>query len=58
MMNLMDGFYHAFSNNNKALKFVRNIGLAVAGSASPAVKQVMKYAMGLSGRQAQLAQPE
>ena len=55
MMSIMDGFYHAFSNESKSLKLIRNIGLAVAGKASPAVNQVMKYAMGLSGKQPDLA---
>lgn len=55
MMSLMDGFYHTFSNNNKPLKLIRNIGLAVAGNASLIIKPVMKYAMGLSGKQPELA---
>ena len=55
MMSLMDGFYHTFSNSNKPLKLIRNIGLAVAGKATPATRQVMKYAMGLSGKQPELA---
>lgn len=54
MMSLMDGFYHTFSNDNKSLKLIRNIGLTVAGRASPAIRQVMKYAMGLSGKQPEL----
>ena len=56
MMSLMDGFYHAFSNDNKPLKLIRNIGLAMAGKTTPATKQVMKYAMGLSDKQPLLAQ--
>ena len=55
MMSIMDGFYHAFSNNNKPLKLIRNVGLSLAGKAKPAVKMVMKYAMGLSGKQPKLA---
>lgn len=55
MMSLMDGFYHTFSNDNNALKLIRNIGLAMAGKATPATKQVMKYAMGLTGEQPELA---
>ena len=58
MMNLMDGFYHTFSNDSKPLKLIRNIGLAVAGKTTPATKQVMKYAMGLAGKQPLLAQSE
>ena len=55
MMSLMDGFYHTFSNDNKPLKFIRNIGLSVAGNAPLAIKQIMKCAMGLSGKQPELA---
>lgn len=58
MMSIMDGFYHTFSNNNKPLKFIRNIGLTLAGKNTPAIKQVMKYAMGLSGKQPKLAKGE
>ncbi len=49
MMNTMDAFYHAFSNDIKPLKMVRNIALGLAGATKPAVKEVMKYAMGISG---------
>ncbi len=55
MMYTMDAFYYAFSNDNKLLQLLRNAGLSMAGKLSPAVNQVMKYAMGLSGRQAKLA---
>lgn len=51
MMNAMDGFYHAFSNSNLPLKFMRNVMLTAAGHTKPAIKQVMKYAMGVSGQQ-------
>ncbi|WP_330925934.1 UbiH/UbiF/VisC/COQ6 family ubiquinone biosynthesis hydroxylase [Candidatus Sororendozoicomonas aggregata] len=56
MMTIMDGFYHTFSNDHFPLKVIRNIGLTLAGRFTPAVKQVMKYAMGLSGKQPRLAQ--
>ena len=55
MMSLMDGFYHTFSNDNKPLKIIRNIGLAVAGNTPLAIRPVMKYAMGMSGKQPELA---
>ena len=55
MMNTMDAFYHAFSNQSKPLQLLRNVGLTIAGKLSPAVNQVMKYAMGLSGKQPKLA---
>ena len=58
MMNIMDGFYHTFSNSNRPLKLIRNIGLSIAGQATPAIKVVMKYAMGMSGRQPRLARGE
>ncbi|WP_252177656.1 FAD-dependent monooxygenase [Endozoicomonas sp. 4G] len=55
MMSTMDAFYLAFSNNNAPLKMLRNVALGIAGKSKPAVREVMKYAMGISGRQAQLA---
>ncbi|OED49154.1 hypothetical protein ACH42_02050 [Endozoicomonas sp. (ex Bugula neritina AB1)] len=58
MMNVMDGFYHAFSNTNKPLKLLRNLSLGVAGRATSAIKMVMKHAMGLSGKQPRLAKRE
>ncbi|MGB1272034.1 MAG: FAD-dependent monooxygenase [Endozoicomonas sp.] len=58
MMAVMDGFYHAFSNDNRPAQILRNIGLGVAGRLTPAVNQVMKYAMGLSGCQPKLARGE
>lgn len=58
MMSVMDGFYHTFSNNSTPLKLLRNLGLGIAGQATPAIKQVMKYAMGLSGKQPRLARGE
>ncbi|MCL6268621.1 FAD-dependent monooxygenase [Sansalvadorimonas sp. 2012CJ34-2] len=47
MQLVMDGFYHLFSNENAPLKFVRNIGLTVAGHFPYGRKKVMRYAMGL-----------
>ncbi|MDP0588040.1 MAG: FAD-dependent monooxygenase [Candidatus Endonucleobacter bathymodioli] len=55
MMMVMDGFYHGFSNNHMSLKLIRNIGLMLAGRLTPGVKQVMKYAMGLTGSKPKLA---
>lgn len=55
MMSTMDAFYHAFSNNNRPLKVLRNLALGIAGKTTPAVKEVMKYAMGISGKQPALA---
>ncbi|KEQ11926.1 hypothetical protein GZ77_22725 [Endozoicomonas montiporae] len=50
MMSTMDTFYHAFSNDTLPLKLARNALLAIAGKSKPAVSQVMKYAMGVSGK--------
>ena len=55
MMNTMDAFYHTFSNQSKPLQLLRNLGLTLAGKLSPAINQVMKYAMGFSGKQPRLA---
>lgn len=54
MMTITDAFYHIFSNNNIPLKLIRNVSLTLAGQLTPALKQVMKYAMGLSGKQPKL----
>ena len=51
MMTTMDAFYHTFSNNHLPVKLIRNALLTVAGKSGPALKQVMKYAMGASGKQ-------
>lgn len=48
MMSAMDGFYALFSNDNPALKFIRNNALALANKQSFAKQQVLKYATGLS----------
>ena len=53
MMQTMDAFYHAFSNNSLPLKVVRNLALTLAGKTRPAVTQIMKYAMGVTGKQPQ-----
>ena len=55
MMSAMDGFYYSFSNQHRGLQLIRNVGLTIAGKLSPAINQVMKYAMGLSGKQPPLA---
>ncbi|MCW7555277.1 FAD-dependent monooxygenase [Endozoicomonas gorgoniicola] len=50
MMSTMDAFYYTFSNNSLPLKLARNAMLAIAGKNRLAVTQVMKYAMGVSGK--------
>lgn len=49
MMQTMDAFYRVFSNENKALKALRNLGLGMAGRFTPARNKVMQFAMGVEG---------
>ncbi len=49
VMAAMDGFKRLFSNDNPALKVVRNIGLAMADHSGPAKHLMIRRAMGLSG---------
>ena len=46
MMQSMDAFYHGFSNEQNALKWLRNGVLAVA-NLTPIKRQVVRYAMGM-----------
>ncbi len=55
MMQVMDGFYHVFSNDIAPLKLVRNLGLGLAGRLPPARKRVMEFAMGIRGAVPELA---
>ncbi|MBR9828709.1 MAG: UbiH/UbiF/VisC/COQ6 family ubiquinone biosynthesis hydroxylase [Oceanospirillales bacterium] len=55
MMQVMDGFYHVFSNDIGPLKLLRNVGLGLAGRVSPARRLVMEYAMGIRGNVPELA---
>jgi 2-octaprenyl-3-methyl-6-methoxy-1,4-benzoquinol hydroxylase len=47
MMTTMDFFYQLFSNDIGPIKFLRNVGLAIADRAGPVKAQVMKHAMGI-----------
>lgn len=47
MMSAMDLLYSTFSNNNRPVKFLRNLGLKLANHAGPLKNSAMKYAMGL-----------
>lgn len=47
MMTAMDGLYALFSNENKLLTGLRNLGLTLADKSGPLKLQVMKYAMGI-----------
>lgn len=49
MMQSMDMFYRVFSNDILPIKILRNLGLGVAGKASPLKQKVMAFAMGLEG---------
>ncbi|UZE95702.1 FAD-dependent monooxygenase [Alkalimarinus alittae] len=57
MMEIMDLFYHLFSNNHPPLKLLRNIGLGLADKLPFGKKKVIKYAMGLEGNLPKLARP-
>lgn len=49
VMAAMDGFKRLFSNDNGALKLLRNAGLKLADRALPAKNLLIRRAMGLSG---------
>ncbi|GAA0794078.1 UbiH/UbiF/VisC/COQ6 family ubiquinone biosynthesis hydroxylase [Marinobacterium sediminicola] len=55
MMQVMDSFYHVFSNDLTPLKLLRNVGLGLAGRVTPARKRVMEFAMGIRGSVPDLA---
>lgn len=57
MMEIMDVFYHLFSNNHPPLKLLRNIGLGLANKLPFGKNKVIKYAMGLEGNLPKLAKP-
>ncbi|WP_250656666.1 FAD-dependent monooxygenase [Alkalimarinus coralli] len=57
MMEIMDVFYHMFSNDNPPLKLLRNIGLGLADKLPFGKQKVIKYAMGLEGNLPKLAKP-
>ncbi len=58
MMTVMDLFYRLFSNTNKPVKFLRNLGLGLAERITPLKNKVMRGAMGLEGRLPKLAKGE
>jgi len=58
MMTVMDLFYRLFSNTNKPVKFLRNLGLGLAERITPLKHKVMRGAMGLEGRLPKLAKGE
>jgi len=55
MMTVMDVFYRVFSNEVLPLKFLRNLGLGLAGRVFPAKNKVMRMAIGLDGNLPKLA---
>jgi len=58
MMTVMDIFYRVFSNEIAPVKFLRNLGLGLAGRITPAKNLVMRSAMGLEGNLPKLARGE
>ncbi len=48
MISIMDLFYHSFSNSNKAITLLRNLGLDSADHVKPLKNKIMRYAMGLN----------
>lgn len=50
MMTAMDGFKRLFSNENKALSSVRNMGLNAANSITPLKQLFVQHAMGTGNR--------
>lgn len=55
MMTVMDIFYRVFSNKIIPIKFLRNLGLELAGRVLPVKNKIMKAAMGLEGNLPKLA---
>jgi len=55
MMGIMDAFYYGFCNDQLPLRVLRNIALGVANHVGLAKNNVMKYAIGTSGKLPKLA---
>ena len=55
MMGIMDAFYYGFCNDQLPLRVVRNIALGLANQVGLAKNNVMKYAIGTSGKLPKLA---
>ena len=49
MMGVIDIFYRLFGNDVVPVKLLRNLGLEVANRLTPAKRQVMRFALGLTG---------
>ena len=47
MMSSMDGFHALFSNDNKGLSLIRNLGLNITNKITPVKSKLMEHAMGL-----------
>lgn len=56
MLAVMDLFYRVFGNSSPPIRLLRGLGLGLANRLTPAKHYVMRYAMGLAGRQPRLAQ--
>ncbi|MBD3610466.1 MAG: UbiH/UbiF/VisC/COQ6 family ubiquinone biosynthesis hydroxylase [Gammaproteobacteria bacterium] len=55
MMATMDGFKRLFSNNNKPLQLLRNMGISLTNRLVPLKNTIIRQAMGLSGKLPALA---
>ncbi len=58
MMTAMDAFYRVFSNDFRAVKLLRNLGLGIADKFGPAKHRIIRHAMGLEGNLPRLARGE
>lgn len=57
MMSIMDAFYYGFSNDKLPLRVARNLGLGIANNLGIAKNNVMKFAIGATGKLPKLARP-
>jgi len=57
MLALMDGFKRLFSNDDLALRWLRNLGLNLADATGPLKRELMRRAMGCAGELPVLATP-
>jgi 2-polyprenylphenol 6-hydroxylase len=55
MMLAMEGFRLLFGHQTLPLRYMRNLGLSLTDAAAPVKRQLIRYAMGLSGERPRLA---
>jgi 2-octaprenyl-3-methyl-6-methoxy-1,4-benzoquinol hydroxylase len=58
MMTAMDAFYRVFSNDNRPIRLLRNLGLGLADKLGPVKHRIIRHAMGLEGNLPRLARGE